>query len=465
MSLDDSPAGFAPDRKSVRIAISSGVVGTAVEYYDFFVYGTAAALVLNKLFFPNFSPVLGTLAAFATFAVGFVVRPIGAIVLGHVGDRVGRKKALVFSLLLMGVATFAIGFLPTYSTAGIVAPILLVFLRLVQGIALGGEWGGATVLASEYASRGNRGFLASFVQTGSPLGLLMASGAFALVGLGSDQFVQSWGWRLPFLGSAFLVVIGLWIRIRIMESPEFRRATAAGEMAVRAPIVEVFKYSWRQVLIAIGIRFVPDIGFYIAATFLVSYAVNSHHYHSGDILACVAIAAGIEVFTIPFFGRLSDRLGRKKVYICGVVFWLLLAFPLFALISSGSVFLTGVGVVLALAVGHSSTWGLGAAINSELFPTRYRTTGAALGLNVSNIVGGGPAPLIASALVIGAGGASWTVSLYIIVAGLLSLVAITVMAETSQRDLALDYTGRTPPPRGGAAIRAGEGQAVKGKIP
>lgn len=446
MTIDATPAGPAPDRRSVRIAISSGVVGTAVEYYDFFVYGTAAAVVLNRLFFPNFSPVLGTLAAFATFAVGFVVRPVGAIILGHVGDRVGRKKALVFSLLLMGVATVAIGFLPTYATAGIMAPILLVALRLVQGLALGGEWGGATVLASEFASRGNRGFLASFVQTGSPIGLLMSSGAFALVGLAPTRFVETWGWRIPFWASAALVAIGLWIRVRIMESPEFTRAAAAGEVSTRAPVVEVFKYSWRQVLIAIGIRFVPDIGFYIAATFLVSYAVTTRHYHQGDILACVAAAAAIEIFTIPFFGRLSDRFGRRKIYICGVVFWLLLAFPLFALISSGSLFLTGLGVVLALAVAHSSTWGLSAAINSELFPTRYRTTGAALGLNVSNIVGGGPAPLIASALVLASGGGSWSVSLYIIGAGLLTLAAILSMAETSHRDLALDYTGRSGSP-------------------
>ncbi|HWC80360.1 MAG TPA: MFS transporter [Pseudonocardiaceae bacterium] len=459
MTINDNPAHLTPDKKAVRIAVSSGVVGTAVEYYDFFVYGTAAAIVLNKLFFPTFSPALGTLAAFATFAIGFVVRPIGAIVLGHVGDRVGRKKALVFSLLLMGVATIAIGFLPTYRTAGVVAPVLLVTLRLVQGLALGGEWGGATVLASEYAERENRGWLASFVQTGSPIGLLISSGAFALVGLGSDAWVADWGWRIPFLASAVLVGIGLWIRLRIMESPEFKRATAAGEMSERPPIIEVFRDSWRQVLIAIAIRFSPDIGFYIAATFLVSYAVTTEHYHEGDILACVAIAAAIEVFTIPYFGRLSDRLGRKKVYIAGVVFWLLLAFPLFGLISSGSVFLCGIGVVLALAIGHSSTWGLGAAINSELFPTRYRTTGAALGLNVSNIIGGGPAPLIASALVLVAGGGSWLVSLYIIVAGLLSLIAVMAMRETRNLDLSVDYTRKSPATRESDPVREVEGQA------
>ncbi|MGW5155545.1 MFS transporter [Nonomuraea wenchangensis] len=442
---DTTPTDTSPDPKDVRTAVSSGVIGTAVEYYDFFVYGTAAALVLNELFFPTFSPALGTLAAFATFAVGFVVRPIGAIVLGHVGDRVGRKKALVFSLVLMGVATFAIGLLPTYSTAGVLAPILLVTLRLIQGLALGGEWGGATVLASEYAGRGNRGFLASFVQLGSPLGLLMSSGAFALVGLGSDEFVQSWGWRIPFLASAVLVGIGLYIRVRIMESPEFRRATAAGEMSTRAPLVEVFRYSWRQVLIAIGIRFVPDIGFYMAATFLVSYATTTMDYPRGAILTCVMIAAAVELFTIPLFGRLSDRVGRKKVYLFGVVFLTVLAFPLFALVSSGSILLTGIGVVLALAVGHAATWGLSAAINSELFPTRYRTTGAGLGLNVSNIVGGGPAPLIASSLVIAADGGSWMVSLYIVAAGVLSMIAIVAMAETSGRDLAEDYSRRTAP--------------------
>lgn len=460
MTLDDPHPPLAPDKKAARIAISSGVVGTAVEYYDFFVYGTAAAVVLNKLFFPNFSPALGTLAAFATFAVGFAMRPIGAIILGHVGDRVGRKRALVFSLLLMGVATIAIGFLPTYGTAGVLAPILLVALRLVQGLALGGEWGGATVLASEYASPANRGLLSSLVQTGSPLGLLLSSGAFALVGLGSNHFVTTWGWRIPFLASAVLVGIGLWIRLSIMESPEFHRAVAAGETCERPPVVEVFKYSWREVLIAIAIRFSPDISFYVAATFLVSYAVSTRHYHQGAILACVAVAAAIELFTIPLFGRLSDRFGRRPISICGMVLLMLLAFPLFALISTGSVFLTGLGVVLVLAIGHGSTWGLSAAINSELFPTRYRTTGAAIGLNVSNIIGGGPAPLIASALVLAAGGGSWLVSVYLVGVGVLSLIAIVSMRETRGLDLSVDPTGRVPAARVATHVPEVEGQAL-----
>ncbi|HEY2192460.1 MAG TPA: MFS transporter [Actinomycetospora sp.] len=446
MTQDATAADLEPDKKAVTTAISSGVIGTAVEYYDFFIYGTAAALVLNKLFFPTFSPVLGTLAAFATFAVGFIMRPIGAIVLGHVGDRVGRKKALVWSLLLMGVATFLIGCLPTYDTIGVLAPTLLVLLRLVQGVALGGEWGGATVLASEYASRERRGLLASFVQMGSPIGLVLASGAFALVGLAPTEFVASWGWRIPFWASAVLVAVGLYIRTQIMESPEFRRATAAGEMAaVRTPVVEVLAHSRRELLIALGIRLIPDIGFYLAATFLVSYAVSTLGYPRGAVLACVVAAAAIEVLTIPFFGSLSDRIGRKKVYLAGVVFWIVLAFPLFAMISSGSLALTLVAVVLALAVGHASTWGLGAAINAELFPTRYRTTGAALGLNVANIIAGGPAPLVASALVIAAGGGYWLVSLYIVVAALISLAAVLAMPETRGRDLSIDPTGRATP--------------------
>ncbi|MHA6630262.1 MFS transporter [Pseudonocardia sichuanensis] len=445
MSQNPPVDEFRPDAKAVRTAVSSGVIGTAVEYYDFFIYGTAAALVLNTLFFPNFSPLLGTLAAFATFAVGFVMRPLGAIILGGVGDRIGRKKALVYSLLLMGVATFLIGCLPTFDTIGFAAPVLLIFLRLLQGLALGGEWGGATVLASEYASRRNRGLLASFVQMGSPIGLVLASAAFALVELGPPEWVQTWGWRIPFWASALLVAVGLYIRTQIMESPEFRRATAAGELAaVRIPAVEVLTHSRRELLIALGIRFVPDIGFYVFATFLVSYAVSTLGYSGQTVLGCVIAAAAIEIFTIPLFGSLSDRIGRRRVYLGGVIFWLVAAFPLFAMVSSGSTALTVVAVVLALAVGHASTWGLGAAINSELFPTRYRTTGAALGLNVANIIAGGPAPLIASALVIAAGGGYWMVSLYLVVAALISLVAVLAMPETSGRDLAVDPTRSAP---------------------
>lgn len=439
------PETVAPDRRAARRAVLSGAVGTAVEYYDFFIYGTAAALVLNRLFFPDISPVLGTLAAFATFAVGFAVRPLGSIIFGYVGDKFGRKKALVFSLLLMGIATLAIGFLPTFDQVGILAPILLVLCRLLQGAALGGEWGGATVLAAEYAPPGKRGLIGSFVQTGSPIGLLLSSGVFALVGLLPDDQFVSYGWRIPFWASALLVMVGLYIRLNILESPEFLRARAAGEVAEKAPAIEVFRYSWRALLVAIGARLAPDIGFYIAGTFIVGYAVNNIGYTQGQILTGVIIAAAIEIITIPLFGALSDRIGRRKIYFIGTAWWAIMAFPLFALVNTGTPELAWLGIALALSIGHSMLWSVGASLNSELFPTRYRTTGASFGLNIGNIVGGGPAALIAGALVLAASGSSWLVSLYILIAAVLSFIAMLFSQETSKRDLSKDYSTREVP--------------------
>jgi metabolite-proton symporter len=433
------------DPKNARRAFAAGAVGTAVEYYDFFIYGTAAALVLNRLFFPDVDPVLGTLAAFATFAVGFVVRPIGSIIFGHIGDKIGRKRALVLSLLLMGIATFAIGCLPNFHDVGILAPILLVSLRLLQGIALGGEWGGATVLASEYARPDNRGFVGSLVQLGSPIGLLLSSGIFAIVGLLPDEDLISWGWRVPFLLSAVMVAIGLYIRLNLIESPEFLRARAAGEMTSKVPAVDVFRYSWRELLVAICIRFAPDIGFYLCGTFIVSYAVANVGFENRDILLGVTIAAAIEICTIPIFGRLSDKYGRRPMYFIGCAWFAIIAFPVFWLVNTGIAPLAWLAIVLALSIGHSMLWSMAASINSELFPTRYRLTGASFGLNISNIVGGGPAALIAGSLVLWANGASWPVSIYLILAAVISFLAMALAPETSKRRLSEDYSTASIP--------------------
>ncbi|WP_167133189.1 MFS transporter [Paramicrobacterium chengjingii] len=426
--------------KEARRAFAAGAVGTAVEYYDFFVYGTAAALVLNGLFFPSFDPVVGTLAAFATFAVGFIVRPIGSVIFGHIGDRFGRKKSLVLSLLLMGVATLVIGLLPNYDDVGVLAPILLVTLRCIQGIALGGEWGGATVLASEYARPHNRGFVGSLVQLGSPIGLLLASGVFALVALLPDEALVSWGWRLPFLLSGVMVAIGLYIRLNLLESPEFIRARAAGEMSSKVPAIDVFRYSWRELITAICIRFAPDIGFYVFGTFIVSYAVATVGFERESILIGVSVAAGIEICTIPLFGKLSDKFGRRPLYLIGAVWWAIIAFPAFWLVNTGSTALAWIAIIITLAIGHAMLWSMAASLNSELFPTRYRLTGANFGLNISAIVAGGPAALIASSLVIWAGGGSWAVSLYVVLAAAVSFVAMLLAPETSKRRLSEDYT-------------------------
>ncbi|SJM63851.1 MFS transporter [Gulosibacter sp. 10] len=454
----DTPEPPAKSPRQARRAFAAGAIGTAIEYYDFFAYGTAAALVLNTLFFPAFDPIVGTLAAFATFAVGFIMRPIGSFIFGHIGDKLGRKRALVLSLLLMGVATLGIGLLPTYATIGVMAPVLLVLMRLLQGLALGGEWGGATVLAAEYAGPHNRGFVGSLVQLGSPIGLLLSSGAFALVGLMPDDALHSWGWRLPFIASALLVVVGLWIRTRLEESPEFTRAKSSGEMSSKVPAIDVFRYSWRELLTAVAVRFAPDIGFYVFATFIVSYAVGTVGLPESNILLGVAVAAAIEVCLISFFGHLSDRFGRRPLYIAGCLVWIALAFPAFMLIDTGQPALAWIAIILALAVAHAMTWSIGASLNSELFPTRYRLTGANFGLSISGIVAGGPAALIASSLVIWANGSSWGVSGYIVLAGVISLVAIIAAPETSKRSLSVDYTGGIPTVGDGDTARTANGK-------
>lgn len=443
-AVDHSAGASARLTRDARRAVLAGAVGTTIELYDFFIYGTASALVLNRLFFPSHDPAVGTLAAFATLFVGFAVRPIGSTIFGHIGDKLGRKRALIITLLLMGAVTGVMGLLPTYGQIGIWAPIILVTLRCIQGLAYGGEWGGAAVLASEHANRDGRGFAGSLVQLGSPIGLLLSSGAFALVALLPDDQLLSWGWRIPFLASAILVGIGLWVRLGIKESPEFVRAKEAGEMSSRVPAIDVFRHSWRELVIAVFLRFGPDIGYFVFGTFVVSYAVNAG-VPRPQILLGVVVAASIEVVTMPLFGRLSDRIGRRRQYLIGSAWWAAIAFPAFWLIDTGSTGLAWVALVLAFAVGHAMLWSIAPAINSELFPTRYRLTGVSYGLSLSAIFAGGPAPLIAASLVLALGGASWGVSLYVVAAAAVSFVAILCTPETSKRQLSDDFTRQHKP--------------------
>lgn len=429
---------YTPAPAMVKRATIAGAIGTAVEWYDYQIYGAASAVILTTLFYPDVDPTVGLLATFATFAVGFVSRPFGAMAFGHLGDRHGRKRMLVASILLMGIATVGIGLLPTYAMVGIWAPILLLVLRLVQGFAVGGEWGGATVLATEYSPPRQRGFIGSIVQMGSPAGLLLATGAFALVTLMPRGHFESWGWRLPFLASIVLVGIGLYIRLHIFESPEFRRAqnaTQAATQAQKLPVVTLFREHRRSLLVTIGARFAPDIGFYVTAIFVASYASSRFGYGAGTILFAVMVGAFLEMVTVPLWGALSDRVGRRRVYLSGAAFWFVFAFPYFWMINSGNVALLWLGIIVAMVFGHGPMWSVAAALYTELYPTHVRLTGVSMGYHIANALGGGLAPLIATALVAAASGASTLVSVYLMIAAVVTFLTIVTIKETAARSL------------------------------
>jgi MHS family shikimate/dehydroshikimate transporter-like MFS transporter len=418
---------------SIRPVILASFIGTTIEWYDFFLYGTAAALVFNKLFFPNVNPLAGTLSAFGTFAVGFVARPIGGIIFGHFGDRVGRKSMLIYSLLIMGIATFIIGLLPTYASIGILAPILLVAMRFAQGIGVGGEWGGAVLMAVEHSTKGSRGFHGSWVQMGVGAGLLLSTITFTLFSssLSQAEFL-AWGWRVPFLLSVILIGVGLFIRLRIFETPIFARLKETqGE--TRRPIVEVLRQQPKDVLLAMGMRFAENGPFYIMSVFVLSYGEAHLQLPKSTMLTGVIIASTISLLVIPVYGALSDRIGRRPVYQAGALFTFLFAFPFFWLLDTRSPNLIWLAIALAVNVGHDPMYAVQAAYFSELFGTRVRYTGASLSYQLSSVFAGGLAPLVATGLLAWVG--SSAVAGYVVVMALITIVSTYLATETFRDEI------------------------------
>ena len=423
---------YPPRAGSVRTVAFASFVGTTIEWYDFFLYGTAAALVFNRLFFPTFDPLTGTLASFGTYTVGFVARPIGGIIIGHYGDRIGRKSMLILTLLVMGIATFLIGLLPTYEQIGPWAAVALVVLRVAQGFGVGGEWGGAVLMAVEHAPAKSRGFYGSWPQIGVPAGLLLSTAVFRFFSrLPESQFL-SWGWRVPFLVSLVLVGIGLLIRVRILETPAFTRFKEKSPVT-RQPIFEVLRRYPKQVLLAMGARFAENGAFYIFSVFVLTYATQRAKIDQEIVLNGILLGALIELAAIPFYGALSDRVGRRPVYLFGALMTAAVAFPLFAALDSGSPSRIAIALIAAFTLSHAAMYAPQAAFMSEMFRTGVRYSGASLGAQLSSVFAGGLAPFIGTGL-LRAGYGRGAIALYVIGLAAVTLGAVFAAAETAHAE-------------------------------
>ncbi|NUS90997.1 MAG: MHS family MFS transporter [Nocardia sp.] len=411
------------------------MIGTTIEWYDFYLYATAAALVFKPLFFPNVSSTAGTLATFATYAAGFGARPVGAIISGHLGDRIGRKTVLVGALLLMGAATTAIGLLPTYAQVGLLAPALLATLRVLQGLAVGAEWGGAALLSVEHAPAGKRGWYGSFTQLGSPAGMLVATGTFYAVRAASgEQAFLDWAWRIPFLLSVVLVVIGLLIRLRLTDARIFDRLREQNDVA-RLPVVEVLRTQPRNVLLTTGLR-LSQIGlFVLLTTYSLTYLQDEFGKDSQVGLVSVLIASALGLASTPLWSWLSDRVGRRPLYLFGAVGGPLALTLFFLAVDSGSEIAIVLAIVFGVNIAHDAMYGPQAAWFAELFDTRVRYSGTSLGYHLGAVLSGGFAPLIAAALLVAGGGRPWLIVGYFVVLSVLTALAAVAARETYSDEL------------------------------
>jgi metabolite-proton symporter len=423
--------------RQLRRAVIASTVGTAIEWYDFFLYGAVTAIVFAKLYFPNTDPLSGTLLSFGVYAVGFVARPVGAAIFGHYGDRIGRKATLIATLMLMGVATFLVAFVPSYESIGIWGAIILTVLRFIQGVGVGGEWGGSVLLSMEWArTPGSRGFIASWPQFGVPCGLLLSNLAFLTFStISGDQFI-TWGWRIPFFLSIILVGIGLWIRLGILETPVFNKLVAEKKIE-RQPMLEVIKRNWREIITSAFVRLAEQAPFYIFTTYVFAYGTGVLKIDRNFLLEGVMAASVLSFVSIPLSGHISDLIGRKKMYMLGAVTVGIFGFVYFWLMNSGSSALVFIAIFLSL-VPHDMMYGPQAALIAESFTGRLRYSGASMGYQLASIIAGGPAPLVATWL-FGLYGSGYAIACYILFCAVITIIATSMMTDYTGKDISGEY--------------------------
>lgn len=417
--------------KAVRTVALASLIGTTVEWYDFFLYGTVTGLVFNKLFFPSGDAFVATALAYTVYAVGFATRPLGGILFGHFGDKLGRKPLLIVTLTIMGVSTFLIGLVPTYDSIGIAAPLILLFLRLLQGIGLGGEWGGAVLMAFEYAPKDKRGQFAAYPQIGLAVGLCLSTGVVALLSSAlTDAQFMAWGWRLAFMLSLVLVAVGMFIRLRVLETPEFARIKDSQHVA-HVPLSEIARDYRRNVLLGWGARYIDGVVFNVYAVFAISYLVGTLHFPKTPVLLAVTVAALVLIVTIPYASKLSDRVGRRRVFGWGALACGVCSIPALALMHySSNVWWVSLAVIVPLGVVYAFVYGPEASMFCELFDTRVRYTGISVVYQVSGIVSSSITPLVAATLLEYGGHKPWWIAVYVLVVGCLSAACAAAMKRT-----------------------------------
>ena len=440
------PATITEDehRRQLRRAVIASTVGTAIEWYDFFLYSIVTGLIFAKLFFPNSDPLVGTLQAFLIYAVGFVARPIGAAIFGHYGDRIGRKSTLIATLLLMGLATFAVAFVPTYATIGIWGAVLLTVLRFIQGIGVGGEWGGSVLMSMEWTrTNAHRGFAASWPQFGVPAGLFLANLVVLAFSQMSQEAFTSWGWRVPFALSIILVALGLYIRLRIMETPVFSKLVQEKKIE-RTPMLEVIKRQPKEIILSALLRMGEQAPFYIFTAFIFAYGVTTLKVSKDFLLTAVLAASVLSFFTIPFCGYLSDRIGRKRMYLIGAAVMAIFGFIYFAMLDTGNLTWIFIAIVLSL-IPHDIMYGPQAALIAEAFTGRLRYSGASLGYQLASVIAGGPAPLIATAL-FARYSTGYAIAFYILFCAVLSLISTAMLNDYTNKDISKErhFSPATP---------------------